>query len=99
MRDVENKDSNPEVIHPESDDLSFLANQIVEVLRINSDEESTPDQLSETLLSDGSINFQARSYQVEMLEESLKRNIIVAVSSYNLTRPHTNIWQDGHRFR
>lgn len=37
--------------------------------------------LASLCLSDGTPNIKARAYQVEMLEESLARNIIVAVSS------------------
>jgi len=81
MHDIENDDSTTEAMHPAYDDLSFLANQIVEVLKIDVDKENSSNQPSDFVLSDGSINFQARSYQVEMLEESLKRNIIIAVSS------------------
>ena len=86
-------DSDDENPYPEVDELGFLAEQIVEVLKIDDIEESASSHRSDKLLSDGSVNFQARSYQKEMLEESIKRNIIVAVSPKEIIFTHSSaLW-------
>lgn len=45
---------------------------------------SDGNSLNSLILDDGPPVIRPRPYQKEMLEESLKRNIIVAVSSYGL---------------
>lgn len=49
---------------------------------------------------DGSTGFQLRSYQLEMLEENMHRNIIVAVRMRSVPDPirGPENSQDGHRF-
>ena len=98
MSDAESEGSFTGGTASEYDDLSLLANQIVEGLNLVDVEENTPSKPSDLHLSDGSIDFQARSYQLEMLEESLKRNIIIAVClPKNFTSLETNLIRDGHR--
>jgi len=93
-------DSDDENPYPEVDELGFLAEQIVEVLKIDDIEESASSHRSDKLLSDGSVNFQARSYQKEMLEESIRRNIIVAVSPKGIIfKLEAKLPQDGHWIR
>ena len=59
-----------------------------------------------TVASDGNLKpkeaFKIRSYQLEMLEESMKRNIIVAVCQrflHRLLTSHVSMCLDGYRGR
>jgi hypothetical protein len=47
-------------------------------------------ELEQLIRDEDSILQSTRSYQAEMFEESLKRNIIVAVSSYGNIKPSTD---------
>ncbi|KAH8599142.1 hypothetical protein B0O99DRAFT_683122 [Bisporella sp. PMI_857] len=84
MAHSEDEASGPqEVITPENVDLDPLANTTVEVLKndvengVSSEQPPSPtlDPKTETPA------FTARRYQLEMLGESLKKNIIVAMDT------------------
>lgn len=64
----------------DNDELSHLQDEIVEVVthEIN-DFLSDEGSLASLTLDDGPPIIKPRPYQLEMVEESLKRNIIVAV--------------------
>lgn len=57
--------------------------------------------MDESQESDGWMGLQLRSYQLEMLEENMQRNIIVAVylrrTAFDLIKNPDNE-KDGHRF-
>jgi hypothetical protein len=55
--------------------------ELVEDLTGEDDLLSSHSFIASLCLSDGTPTIKARAYQIEMLEESLARNIIVAVSS------------------
>jgi hypothetical protein len=83
MMDLDELPSSPESCSEEDYenephvDEAPLANEVVEDLTV---EESIPSPGSTEALQDGVTIIKARPYQEEMLEESLKKNIIVAVS-------------------
>ncbi|KAG9246750.1 hypothetical protein BJ878DRAFT_539949 [Calycina marina] len=79
MSDIEGGNS-PVAKTFDNNDLNHLASEIVEELKLDDASGSKPID-SHLTLSDGTRNFQARSYQIEMLEESLQRNIIVAMDT------------------
>lgn len=54
--------------------------------RENDDMETERSQVSERAVQDGTSTLQLRLYQREMLEESMQKNIIVAVWRRNLAK-------------
>jgi hypothetical protein len=86
-------ESSPEELEPLGEEESVRpANEIVEDLTGEIDEllsnKSSPASLS---LQDGPPVVKPRPYQLEMLEESKKRNIIVAVSPTENSNPAASL--------
>jgi hypothetical protein len=79
MIDLDDSSSSSDEFENE-EDLGEAAIKNVEVVEDLAVEESIPSPGSAEGLQDGVPIIKARPYQKEMMEESLKKNIIVAVS-------------------
>ena len=98
-------DSSSDASNPSLDALNSgaesprIANEVVEDLtgenKITGNIQPSPDPLN---TKDGEPAITPRPYQLEMLEESLKRNIIVAVCARPIPRPRLTL-ADGYWFR
>jgi hypothetical protein len=63
---------------PTKESVEDLTTEIVDV----SSDDAASDEIVNVDLGNGEVAFKPRAYQIEMLEESLKRNIVVAVSAF-----------------
>jgi superfamily II DNA or RNA helicase len=85
--DGSDSDSEAALVHvPDDVDIDELLerkNEIIEDLAGEEDDLLSSDKssLASLTLSDGTPSIKPRAYQVEMLEESLKHNIIVAADT------------------
>jgi superfamily II DNA or RNA helicase len=79
MGDSESDSEGP-LLHT-SDDIDAPAREVIEDLTGEDEILSDQSSLLSLSLSDGTPNIKPRAYQIEMLEESLKRNIIVAADT------------------
>jgi hypothetical protein len=84
--------------HFDDHKLPRLPDEIVEDWTVGIDDflsdEGSPSSLS---LADGSPIIKPRPYQLEMAEESLKNNIIVAVCTPSSSTTRLTRCSDGHR--
>lgn len=79
--DTSSETSDIVIQHDELDDIPVFATPLVQDLTDEDKFLSDEGSLSSLILKDGPPEIKPRPYQLEMFEESLKRNVIVAVCS------------------